>query len=39
MAECLLYAWAVHTNIYLNFLWRSVDKFATGFKVVRARYY
>jgi hypothetical protein len=36
MAECPLYAWAVSTEVYLNFLWRSADKFATGFEVVRA---
>lgn len=37
MDDCPSYTWAVKTDIYLNFLWRSVDKFATGFKVVRAR--
>lgn len=34
--ECPSYAWAVNTDVYLNFLWRSADKFATGFEVVRA---
>jgi hypothetical protein len=35
--DCPSYAWAVKTDTYLQFLWRSVDKFATGFEVVRAR--
>lgn len=30
------YAWAIRTSTYLNFLWRSADKFATGFEVIRA---
>ena len=37
MADCPPYAWAIKTETYLNFLWRSADKFATGFEVVRAR--
>ncbi len=36
LPECPSYAWAVTTDVYLNFLWRSADKFATGFEVVRA---
>jgi hypothetical protein len=35
--DCPLYAWAVKTEVFLSFLWRSADKFATGFEVVRAR--
>lgn len=35
--DCLIYVWPVKTEIYLNFLWRSADKFATGFEVVHAR--
>lgn len=30
------YVWAIRTNIFLNFLWRSADKFATGFEIIRA---
>ena len=37
MAACPPYAWAVKTEVYLDFLWRVADKFATGFEVVRAR--
>jgi len=36
MNDCPSYAWAVKTDVYLDFLWRSADKFATGFEVVRA---
>lgn len=36
LPECPSYAWAVKTDDYLDFLWRSADKFATGFEVVRA---
>ena len=36
MPECPTYAWAVNTDVYLNFLWRSADKYATGYEVVRA---
>lgn len=35
--DCPSYAWPVKTEAYLNFLWRSADKFATGFEVVLAR--
>lgn len=35
--SCPSYAWAIQTREYLSFLWRSVDKFAIGFEVVRAR--
>lgn len=31
-----LYAWAIPTNVYMNFLYRNADKFATGFEIVRA---
>lgn len=37
LADCPSYAWAVRTEVYLNYLWRSADKFATGFEVVRAK--
>ena len=35
--DCPSHAWPVKTSVYLNYLWRSGDKFATGFEVVRAR--
>jgi hypothetical protein len=34
--DCPSYAWPVRTEVYLNYLWRSADKFATGFEVVLA---
>lgn len=34
---CLSYAWPVTTEAYVGYLWRSADKFGTGFEVVRAR--
>ena len=37
MLDCPPYAWAIKAEVYLNFLWRSADKFATGFEVVHAR--
>jgi len=37
LSSCPTYAWPVETQVFLGFLWRSVDKFATGFEVVRAR--
>ena len=37
LPDCPSYAWPVRTEVYLDFLWRSADKFATGFEVVRAR--
>jgi hypothetical protein len=37
LSDCPSYVWAIKTEVYLNFLWRSADKFATGFEVVRAR--
>ena len=37
MTDCPPYAWPVRTSVYLDFLWRSADKFATGFEIVRAR--
>lgn len=37
MTDCPSYVWPVRTSTYLNFLWRSADKFATGFEIVRAR--
>jgi hypothetical protein len=35
--DCPSYAWAVQTEIYLDYLRRSADKFATGFEIVLAR--
>lgn len=37
VTECPSYAWAVKTEIFVDFVWRSVDKFATGFEIVKAR--
>jgi hypothetical protein len=37
LEDCPSYAWAVKTEVYLHYLWRSADKFATGFEVVLAR--
>ena len=37
MTDCPSYAWPVRTKVYLDFLWRSADKYATGFEVVHAR--
>lgn len=37
LLDCPSYAWSIKTEVYLNFLWRSADKFATGFEVVLAR--
>jgi hypothetical protein len=37
MDDCPKYAWAIKTTTYLNFLWRSLDKYATGFEIIRAR--
>ena len=37
MFDCPGYVWPIQTTVYLNFLWRNVDKFATGFEVVLAR--
>lgn len=37
LTQCPAYAWAISTEVYFQFLWRSLDKFATGFEVVRAR--
>lgn len=37
LTGCPSYAWAVKTAVYLDFLWRSADKFATGFEVVLAQ--
>ena len=34
--DCPSYAWAIKTETYVNFLWRSADKFASGFEVVLA---
>ncbi|KIW22076.1 uncharacterized protein PV07_12538 [Cladophialophora immunda] len=36
-ADCPSYAWAIKTEVYLNFLWRNADKFATLFEMTRAR--
>ena len=31
------YVWAIKSSTYADFLWRSVDKFATGFELMRAK--
>ena len=30
------YIWAIKTEIYLSFLWRSANKFTGLFKIIRA---
>jgi hypothetical protein len=35
--NCSTYVWPIHTVVYTNFLYRNVDKFATGFEVMLAR--
>jgi hypothetical protein len=37
LSQCPSYAWAIRTEVFVDFLWRSADKFATGFEVVRAQ--
>lgn len=37
LGDCPEYAWCIRTRVYLNYLWRSADKFATGFEIVLAR--
>lgn len=37
LVDCPSYAWPIKTSVYMDYLWRSADKFATGFEVVRAR--
>jgi len=37
LVDCPSYAWAVRTETYMHYLWRSADKFAAGFEVMRAR--
>jgi hypothetical protein len=37
MTDCPSYAWPIRTKAYLDFLWRSADKFATAFEVVYAQ--
>jgi hypothetical protein len=37
LIDCPAYVWAVKTDVFLNFVWRNVDKFATGFEIVLAR--
>ena len=37
LIDCPSYAWPVKTSVYMDYLWQSADKFATGFEVVRAR--
>ena len=38
LPDCPSYAWAVKSSLDADFLWRSADKFATGFEVTLARY-
>jgi hypothetical protein len=35
--DCPSYAWAIRTEVYLSFLWRSADKFASLFEIIRAQ--
>ncbi len=35
--DCPSYAWAIKTEVYLSFLWRSADKFASLFETIRAQ--
>lgn len=35
--ECPSYAWSTKMEVFIDFLWRSVDKFATGFEIAKAR--
>lgn len=37
LVNCPDYVWAIKTEVFIDFLWRSVDKFATGFEIVKAR--
>lgn len=37
LVDCPSYAWAVRTEVFLRFLHRSVNKFAAGFELIRAR--
>jgi len=37
LVDCPSYVWPIRTAVYNNFLFRNVDKFATGFEVVLAR--
>ena len=37
LADCPAHAWPVKTSVYLDYLWRLVDKFSTGFEVVKAQ--
>jgi hypothetical protein len=35
--ECPPYAWVIRTEVFIDFLWRSADKFVAGFEIVKAR--
>ena len=37
VTECPSYAWAIKTEVFIDFIWRSVDKFATSCEIVKAR--
>lgn len=37
LADCPTYAWPIRSEVYLNYLWRSADKFAAGFEIIHAR--
>ncbi|KIV98358.1 uncharacterized protein PV09_09804 [Verruconis gallopava] len=37
LVDCPEYAWCIRTRVYLDYLWRRADKFATGFEIVLAR--
>lgn len=35
--QTLTFAWAIPTVVYLDFIYRNADKFATGFEIIRAQ--
>jgi hypothetical protein len=37
LVDCPTYVWPIRTAVYTDFLWRNIDKFATGFEVALAR--
>jgi hypothetical protein len=37
LLDCPPYMWSVQTRVYLDYLWRNADKFATGFELIQAK--
>jgi len=37
LIDCPPHVWPIRTGVYTDFVWRNVDKFATGFEVALAR--